>query len=181
MRARNSDSGSSFWNQATRSRLVITLLTSRVSSSKTLAITCCSRTASTPARAPASVIARMSAEVILSTRCNGMPKSLNSRSVLRVKNQTSGLKVVMSRFIGPTMRTASRSGSLMPRRLGNRSANTRKSAITITKEQAKAQPLAASTLSQRSSKPAKKGENAPSPTTPPRIATALSPIWTTVK
>ena len=79
MRARSTASGSSFWNQAMRSREVITLLTRRVSSSNTLAITCCSRTASTPARAPASVMARMSAEVILSSRCIGMPQQLEEQ------------------------------------------------------------------------------------------------------
>lgn len=137
------------------SRTVITLLTSRVSSSNTLAITCCSRTASTPARAPASVMARMSAEVILSSRTSGMPSSLKSMSVERVKNHTSGLKAVISTIIGPTMRTAMRSGSLMPRRLGNRSANTRNTAMTITNEHRKATLAEASTLIQPSRKRAK--------------------------
>ncbi|MNT50338.1 hypothetical protein D3C72_1872530 [compost metagenome] len=181
MRARSTDSGSSCKNQAMLSRAVITLLTRRVSSSNTLAITCCSRAASTPACAPASVMARMSAEVILSSRAIGMPSTLNKRSVARVKNHTSGLKAVISSSIGPTMRTASRSGALMPRRLGNRSANTRNTAITITNEHRKAMLAATSTLSQFSKKRAKYGLSEPSPTTPPRIATAFRPICTTVK
>ncbi len=126
-----------------RSREVITLLTIRVSSSNTLAMTCCSRWASTPARAPASVMARMSAEVIFSSRCMGIPSSLKSRSVLRVNSQTSGLKVVISTCIGPTMRTASRSGSFMPRRLGNRSAKTRNTAMIVTNEAPNADALRA--------------------------------------
>ena len=42
------------------------------------------RTASTPARAPASVMARMSSEVMLSSRVAGRPSSLNRASVARL-------------------------------------------------------------------------------------------------
>jgi len=98
-----------------------------------------------------------------------------------VKNHTSGLKVVISSSIGPTMRTASRSGLLMPSRLGNRSANTRNTAMMITKEHRNAALAEASGLSHFSKRTAKYGLSEPSPTTPPRMATALSPICTTVK
>ncbi len=148
MRARSSASGSSFRNQTTLSRGVMTLLTIRVSSSKTLAMTCCSRLASTPASAPASVMARMSAEVIVSSRWVGNFSSLNNRSVLCVNSHTTGLSSVISNCMVPTSRTARRSGSFMPRRLGKRSAKIRKTEMTVTKEATKAARCAASGPSQ---------------------------------
>jgi len=53
--------------------------------------------------------------------------------------------------------------------------------MIVTKDAPKASRCAFSALSQRSNRAAYTGPSEPSPTTPPRIATAFKPICTTVK
>ncbi|MNL71260.1 hypothetical protein D3C87_1963890 [compost metagenome] len=84
MRNRMTESGSSRKKKATRSRGDMALDTIRVSSSNTLVMTCCSRAASTPARAPASIMARMSSEVMRSSRSDDSPNARKSRSAPRL-------------------------------------------------------------------------------------------------
>ncbi|MPN27205.1 hypothetical protein SDC9_174632 [bioreactor metagenome] len=164
-----------------RSRCVMAEPTVRESSSKTLAITCCSRAASTPARAPASVMARMSSEVMLSSRIDGRPSSLKIKSVVLAYSHTTGLNSFMHHSMGPGTRTAQRSGSAMPRRLGSRSANRMNSEVTMKNEHRKPSVCAVDCCVHSANRRLSEGLKAPSPTIPPRIATAFCPTCTTVK
>ena len=155
--------------------------TVRESSSNTLVITCCSRAASTPARAPASIRARMSSDVTRSSRTVGRPSRAARRLASQLNSHTSGLNSAVSHCMGRLTNTASRSGSAIERRLGSRSASRMNSEVMRTKEARKPTVAAVSGASQGVSQPEKYGVSAPSPTTPPRMATAFTPICTTVK
>ena len=71
---------------------------------------------------------------------------------------------------------ALRSGLLKVRRLGKRSASTTKAIVTMRNESTKAVVDAACAGIILTSSISKKGEKTVSPTTPPKMATALSPI-----
>ena len=157
------------------------LETMRVSSSNTLVMTCCSRAASTPARAPASIIARMSSEVMRSSRSDDRPSSRNSASAHRLYSHTTGRSRVMLQAIGWARRMAICSGWAMPRRLGNRSENRMNSDVMTMNDARNPTVCAVDSLSHSASRALKCGLSAPSPTMPPRIATAFCPICTTVK
>ena len=87
----------------------------------------------------------------------------------------------MNQAMGRARRTASRSGSAMPRRLGNRSANRMNSDVMIRNDAMNPAVFADASLIQTLKKLLKWGLSAPSPTIPPRMATAFCPTCTTVK
>ena len=98
-----------------------------------------------------------------------------------LKNQASGLSTRHSISMEPTSAMATRSGSLIDRRLGTRSAITMKRAVMLAKEAAKPSVAAGSGAITTRNAASKCGVNAPSPTMPARMATVLTPICTTVK
>ena len=83
--------------------------------------------------------------------------------------------------MGPTTRSATRSGSAMPRRLGTRSANTTNTEVTAATESTKDSVSAAAADTQRSSQRWNTGPSTPSPTMPATMAITFSPICTAVK
>jgi len=84
--------------------------------------------------------------------------------------------------MGPTTRSATCSGADMPKRLGNRSASKMNKLVTMTNDTTAAAVLAWLSLSgNAASSGCSKGAKAPSPTTPPRMATVFTPIWMAVK
>ena len=123
----------------------------------------------------------MSLWVMLSSRLAGRPNSVNSPVATPLNTHTTGLKTRMHHCIGPTTRSASRSGSVMPMRLGNRSANRMNNPVTTRKDRMKPTVCAVSGARPSGSTSAKYGVSDPSPTMPPRMAMAFSAICTTVK
>ena len=103
------------------------------------------------------------------------------RSVQREYSHTMGLSAHSTACMGPIRRSAMRSGWVMPRRLGSRSANTTNSEVTPSTDTANASWPACGSASQRPSTAASGGPNSPSPTMPPKMATAFTPICTVVK
>ena len=87
----------------------------------------------------------------------------------------------MHHSMGPATRTASFSGSAMLRRLGNRSEKTMNSEVTTRNEVTKPAVSARSGAIHPLKAPFRVGLSAPSPTMPPMMVMAFSPICTTVK
>jgi hypothetical protein len=83
--------------------------------------------------------------------------------------------------MGRETRSASASGSAIDKRLGSRSASKMNSEVTTVNENRKPMVCAVAGSSQRLAMPETKGLSAPSPTIPPRMATAFWPTCTTVK
>jgi hypothetical protein len=83
--------------------------------------------------------------------------------------------------MGPDRRMASSSGRAMPRRLGNRSENRMNSEVMTVNEARNPSVCAVDAGSHQASTALKCGLSVPSPTTPPKMATAFCPICTTVK
>jgi len=163
------------------SREVIAEGTMRESSSNTLLIRCCSWRSSAPACAPASAMATMSSGVMSSVRLLGTLNQRNSRSASPLNTHTSGAKAHMHSCIGRTTLTAMRSGCTIARRLGIRSAKSTNSEVTNTKDSTKLSVPSKGPSYTGRRRSATCGDKACSPTIPPRMATALSPICTTVK
>ena len=88
---------------------------------------------------------------------------------------------VMHHAMGCTRATASRSGLAMPRRLGNRSEKRMNNEVMMVKDARNPTVCAVLLESHSSIRALKYGLRAPSPTMPPRMATAFCPICTTVK
>ena len=83
--------------------------------------------------------------------------------------------------MGWASRTTMFSGSAMPRRLGNRSENRMNSDVMTTKDARKPTVWALASGSHSPDSAVKCGLSAPSPTMPPKMATAFCPTCTTVK
>ena len=100
----------------------------------TLAITCCARCASTPARVPSLVMAKISSLVMRSSRTAGRRKILTTALASQSNSHTSGFKTNMHHSMGCSRRTARASGLAMLTRLGSRSANKINSEVTATND-----------------------------------------------
>ncbi|MOA22990.1 hypothetical protein D3C78_1435880 [compost metagenome] len=83
--------------------------------------------------------------------------------------------------IGPMTRMASCSGTAMATCLGIRSVMTMNSEVVRMKDTTKPRVAACCASSRRANSSVNSGLNMPSPTMPPRMASAFMPICTTVK
>ena len=126
-------------------------------------------------------MARMSSWVMVLSGVIGRPSSRSRPSVTRPSAQATGRSSTVRNSIGRISASATRSGSFIESRLGSRSASTTNSVVTQPKDSAKATRCAVSTSISGRSSDSKWGVSAPSPTTPARMASVLTPICTTVK
>ena len=79
--------------------------------------------AMTPAAVPASTVAIISSEVILSLVRSGRPKRRMIILANPLKNHTKGRRILIKKLMGPIMAIAIDSGATKAKRLGIRSAN----------------------------------------------------------